>query len=255
MVFVLTINVYGTAQKPDILIYENDTLNIFTNPLSDSSSKICKDASFCQKRCRSTNCWRGYVATYKIINKKLYLMNLSDCCDGKLKVDLSIAFQDKYDKNGVFISWFNDTIYAPRGEVIYYSHMGYETVYQKEIRLILNNGVLVKIDTLDNSKTKLNYYFDDEKLTKYLIENSPKGSFKNLKKELIVYVKILSNEQGKISSVVIPENYKSEYDNVIINTLLKISDWDILYRHGKTAELPWLFPLKINKKMINKYKK
>jgi len=78
---LITSNVFGTAQIPDILIYNNDTISLYSNPLeSFYNEKNPRPKNFGIDGCWSTACWRGYQATWQIIDKKLYLIEIADCC-------------------------------------------------------------------------------------------------------------------------------------------------------------------------------
>ncbi len=72
--------VYATAQIADILIYKNDTMRIFTNPLESFFNKdnprpkhILGNGSW------NTACWRGYRAVWEIGKGQLYLNEISEC--------------------------------------------------------------------------------------------------------------------------------------------------------------------------------
>jgi hypothetical protein len=58
--------VFGTAQIPDFLIYEGDTLSIYANPLESYFENHPRpDSLFAEVGYNSTACWRGYVSSPK----------------------------------------------------------------------------------------------------------------------------------------------------------------------------------------------
>jgi hypothetical protein len=81
-----TLNVFGTIQIPDLLIYSGDTILIETFPLeSYFNDQNPRPDSLFLKDCLSTACWRGYQAIWKIENDRLFLVSILDCCaDDKL---------------------------------------------------------------------------------------------------------------------------------------------------------------------------
>jgi hypothetical protein len=81
-----TLNVFGTIQIPDLLIYNGDTILIESYPLESyfNDQNLRPDSIFF-KDCLSTACWRGYQAIWKIENDRLFLVSILDCCaDDKL---------------------------------------------------------------------------------------------------------------------------------------------------------------------------
>ncbi|KAA3641483.1 MAG: hypothetical protein DWQ02_00480 [Bacteroidetes bacterium] len=69
---------YATAQIPDILIYNGDTLLLHAVPLNSfpDRDKITPQNLFGSSGCTYTACWRGYVATWEVIDDKLYLNSI-----------------------------------------------------------------------------------------------------------------------------------------------------------------------------------
>lgn len=89
LAFTLSLQTFGTAQIPDLIIYKGDTLALYTNPLEDFFSKDNpRPTSFGIAGCWSTACWRGYQATWLLENDVLYLVKIGSCCYG-YKYDLN----------------------------------------------------------------------------------------------------------------------------------------------------------------------
>jgi hypothetical protein len=92
---LISINVFGTAQIADILIYNNDTIRLYSNPLeSFYNNENPRPTDFGISGCWSTACWRGYQATWEVIENKLYLIEIADCCfwEKYVVTDSAIAF-------------------------------------------------------------------------------------------------------------------------------------------------------------------
>ena len=74
---------FATAQESDKLILNNKTERLFANPLE---SIFFKNPELKEKYNTiiskydvliSTGCWRGYIATFEIIDSELYIVDLT----------------------------------------------------------------------------------------------------------------------------------------------------------------------------------
>lgn len=63
----------ATAQRPDYLIIENDTLKLHCNPLEGYFEKNPLPQDL---RVFNSGLWRSYIAFFKIINNRLVVENL-----------------------------------------------------------------------------------------------------------------------------------------------------------------------------------
>ncbi len=141
-----------TAQQPDKLFIDGQEYLLFTNPLEDYFTLTNFNPGFMSPH---TANWRGYVATWEIIDQKLYLAALSGWMvnreiPGQLEeVGLATVFPD--DEPPIFAKWFTGTLKAPQGKMMQYIHMGYETIYEWEIHYHIKNGALISQTEVDNS--------------------------------------------------------------------------------------------------------
>ncbi len=143
-----------TAQHPDSLVYQGETLPIFSNPL---------ESFFNEKNPRpnhlfpflSTACWRGYIATWKIEEKQLHLINLKNCAPPSeaREIPLSSVFLGR--KGPVRADWYSGTLRIPQGKELLYVHMGYGSVYEKELILTIERGKVVREEVVDNTRKKV----------------------------------------------------------------------------------------------------
>jgi hypothetical protein len=102
-----SLTLFATEQTPDLLIYKSDTIYIESYPLEylmDNDSIINKALFFLDDMCISTDCWRGHIATWKIENDSLFLVNLVDCCYG-YQLDMDKIFGKTSSK--VFAGWYS----------------------------------------------------------------------------------------------------------------------------------------------------
>ena len=141
-----------TAQYREILTYNGKEYGLATEPLAPYLNEHgFKFYAWC------TACWRGYTGNWIIENDKLYLVGfhgwvLETSGDNHKfhAVDMNYLFpgQEK-----VFAEWFTGEIRIPHGEMLQYYHMGYASVYEKELYLEFKNGCLVGQREIENSSS------------------------------------------------------------------------------------------------------
>lgn len=143
----------ATAQIPDYLIYENDTIAIFSNPLESYLKLNDIEDIPGLTGCGSTACWRGYVAFWEIKNDSLFLLKIQNCYDDcgyeTQNADLKSLFNTAIDQP-VFAYWVHEKLISPQGRQIKYVHMGYESIYEREIHFNIKKGKLIGIKEVEN---------------------------------------------------------------------------------------------------------
>lgn len=132
-----------TAQAGERLFYKGEEIWMAAEPLNQYL-KNRSDISFVSP---STACWRGYYGQWEIKDNKLGLIGLKAYIEGYREVGLNYLFPDK---NKVFANWFSGEIRVPQGEMLDYVHMGYASLYEKDLFLVIENGTLVNQYEVDN---------------------------------------------------------------------------------------------------------
>ena len=148
---ILPLSSFCTGQVPDYIIMGNDTLPIFSNPLEQYFDKIGTREIIDFSGCGSTACWRGYKAIWEMQNDSLFLIAITSCrnpCSNFRNANLKAMFGS--DK--VFADWYNGEIIIPGGELVRYVHMGYRSMYERELHLKLENGIKTKKKVISNKK-------------------------------------------------------------------------------------------------------
>lgn len=144
-----------TAQEKDKLTFNDEVYYLATEPLMPYLQK--HNIKF---ETWWTACWRGYTGNWIIEDNKLYLVALhgwikNDSADetkSKLRsVDMNYLFPDQ---EKVFAEWFTGEIRIPYGEMLQYYHIGYASVYEKELYLEFENGYLIGKREKDNKGYK-----------------------------------------------------------------------------------------------------
>ena len=126
-----------TAQEGELLIYKDEVYILASEPLNHYLRNR-KEIVFKSIR---TSCWRGYYGTWKIVENKLHLIRLEANLDNGQLVDMQYLFPNQ---DVVFANWYSGKIIAPYGAMLEYVHMGYSSIFEKELHLIIENGVLVE---------------------------------------------------------------------------------------------------------------
>ena len=137
-----------TIQAGDILSYNGEKTTIATEPLKPYL-ETRSDVSFIFK---STALVRGYIGTWKIKNKKLYLVTLVGFIENNEKVDLKYLFPNKTE---VFADWFSGDIRIPEGDLLQNINIGFASVFARDRVLNFNKGQLISETVKDNTKSKL----------------------------------------------------------------------------------------------------
>jgi hypothetical protein len=147
----LPTTVFATAQFPDVLFYNGERLEIFSNPLESYFDKDHpRPKGLFKFTC--TAVWRGYVATWKIEKGFLYLVRIVEgtCASDAPEISLDKIFPDRPPP--IKAVWFSGVLRIPRGKQLRYVHMGYRSVYEKEWALTLKDGKIVGEEVIDHTQ-------------------------------------------------------------------------------------------------------
>jgi hypothetical protein len=74
MLAVPASSVFATKQEPDRIIYEGKEYPLYTYPIKDNAGKYLEKLP--ESKIMSTSLWRGYVATFEIKRKALFLTDI-----------------------------------------------------------------------------------------------------------------------------------------------------------------------------------
>ncbi|MGD0025696.1 MAG: hypothetical protein ABSC37_13925 [Xanthobacteraceae bacterium] len=103
----------------------------------------------------STGCWRRYLGAWEVRDGQFFL----------------IAIEGRYELLGdgpLLADWFTGVLRVPEGKILTYVHMGFGSVYEKELHIHIERGVVTGRRIYDNrGKT-----FDEWKLG---LDNLPGG--------------------------------------------------------------------------------
>ena len=167
---------FATEQFSDILIIENDTIFLKSFPLEElrlkEKFKVSPFEYYANIDFPHTGCYRGYVATWKVIDNKLFLIEIEKVDSTRQKLNI----EDYFNKNDykpclvdgqIFADWYSDTL-KQYGYFMYYFDS--ERYYlskdylknpEKKNELIFNHGILT-----ENNIPRIDSYLVGDTLTK-----------------------------------------------------------------------------------------
>ena len=139
-----------TAQFHESLIYEGEKTSMaFCPPIPDNNPRIIeltdkeiKDQDeFSAMFILSTACWREYIGTWEIKDGCFYLVGL----EGKYRLS---------GDEPLFADWFTGVLSIPRGQMIQCVHMDFDSVFEEEIHIKIEQGIVTNTRVVDNRKKK-----------------------------------------------------------------------------------------------------
>ena len=138
-----------TAQISERLFWEGEKHALLTNPLCDYFEMGGLRPEF---QCTSTALWRGYVGTWEIVANRLYLIDLNAVLASGEDASLESVFPGFKDR--VFAHWFTGTLRIPQGKRLEYVHMGYSSIYERDLLLTIEQGVVVGQEVQHNGQAE-----------------------------------------------------------------------------------------------------
>ena len=143
-----------TAQIGDRIYINNKEYTLACEPLSSYLYDNKVEKLFTSV---NTACYRGYCAKWRIDNGKIYLIDIESPSQIRSKKgndsDEPISAMQKLfpGQSKVFAHWVNGTLKIQFGELLKYIHMGYESIYETNIYLKFENGVMIEEKTIKNT--------------------------------------------------------------------------------------------------------
>jgi hypothetical protein len=137
-----------TAQSMEQITYEGKLMYMASEPLELYLASLPEPIEFIAPH---TACWRGYEGQWEIIDDKLFMTGFTGYVNSTEEmykpVDLSFLFPDQ---KKVFAEWFNGEIRIPLGKMKHYVHMGYESMYERDLYIEIVKGKVVRKIEIDN---------------------------------------------------------------------------------------------------------
>ena len=95
----------------------------------------------------STGCVRGYIASWRISDKKLYLVDM------EMVLETDATFETLFPgtpSGGIFADWASGVYVCPHGEIIGRDHARFMPVYEAELTITVENGVVISAEEKRN---------------------------------------------------------------------------------------------------------
>lgn len=176
--------VSATAQYPDKISYNGKEYSLLTNPLEKYFEK--NEEKRPKGGMISTALWRGYVASFEIIENQLFVKDIKikiwneNSDNAQWKSVIHEVFPEAKQRK---IDWFNGILTLPYGEMVNYVHMGYGSTYE--------NYILIEVEKGKSIRTKDLNFKDYENLKEKQFEAYKKT------KEYLQHKKELEKDGGK----------------------------------------------------------
>ncbi len=247
---LIVLNSYSTNQVKDILYWNNDTLYLYESPLEQISGITQKFQVDEDTIWESSDCWRGYIAKWQIIDNKLFLVGVYNCNSGKnLSFKIEKILNRQFENGKIPADWVNNYYWC--GKNLAPEQTLYISIFEHEYNLTFKNGILI-------NKSEHHFrpceYNSKEKLTEYILTNlnweeMPKPGEKNI--NISVYIE--PDSQGNISAVTIEHSDDNRYNIEIKKAIKKLPCMTIYYNEGKIWDVGQSIYLNINQENYNKY--
>lgn len=246
------------GQSSDVLIWEKDTLNLYSNPLekrtdwqkinqsiseqievhllATSNDSIIEISPFLQ----------NYKTEWRIEKGNLYLTKITNFENLELSINLNTTSKDI--ELPIIADWLNDSLIVFEGNCIVCesNHLRNNSIYPNELILEFRKGSLVNKSRYKNEilrKSKLSDLNPSEYL-EYIYSKVNWNQLDKMDKTIQAYVSIEPDENGRLKKIDWENTYLISDNNIIKNKqnrFLKeairiakyIPDWTVILRHEK----------------------
>ena len=165
-VFVLaSINAMASAQVPDVIIIDGRNESLDTSPLAPYLSAHPKVIP--KSDDPATDNLRGYVATWEILDGKLFLRRIDVAfrnprasLNEESRIIKNVIHKIFPDSRDLVAGWYSGALIIPRGKLVKYVHMGYGSTYESYTIVTVDKGVVSK--KLDLSAEDFAKYRDSQ---------------------------------------------------------------------------------------------
>jgi len=131
-----------TAQCHERLIIDGEETSMaFCPPLPEGHPRVVEvpreRAGGTSPYLFSTACWRNYVGTWEIRDGRFYLVGI----EGVYKL---------IGDEPLLADWFTGVLRVPRGEMLQYVHMGFGSVFEEELHIKIEEGIVTRSRVISN---------------------------------------------------------------------------------------------------------
>jgi hypothetical protein len=238
---------------PDIVIWDNDTLETQTSPLNQY--KKLDIHNYLWKKGMRPTFWgytKLYRAEWKINNNHLYLLNIysKDYEKDNYKADLGSIFYN-YSDGLVLADWFTGNLFIPKGKHIRLGASPGFRIFESEWKISVEKGEIIsKTFKTDNYYESI-YTQRNDSLKKFISRNIDWTNMPTIKdKEKVNIVFELGNSKNNFKVSV-----KSDNDSIkkeILKTSERLSEFSYYYRHGESVNMRYAITITLLEEMREK---
>ena len=166
---------YGTQQTPEKLLYKGQEYRLACVPLEKYfDANHPKPA---EMRQTSTNCWRGYVGTWEIKDKKLYLQSLARFRGSRSMEEIPCSLVFKDQKPPIEATWYTGVLRCPQGKILRWDRLIPQSLSEQDLYISASRGGTFHIYEKD-------LYFGVVRgniVSEYLVDNKGKGATQSIR--------------------------------------------------------------------------
>lgn len=134
-----------TAQISDSLFYQGKQHQVYGEPLNAYLGQMKNCPRF---QVASTALWRGYLCKWAIEDGKLFLLSLQGILENDEIASLRTLFPESSGR--IHADWFSGILRLPQGRRIEYVHMPYASVYERDLFIRLQDGMVLEEELVEN---------------------------------------------------------------------------------------------------------
>ena len=245
--FMSILRIHATEAECDIISYKDSTMHVFGWPLESHPTIHINSNSLFNKSGINTSNWKGYVASSSIIDGHLYLISVQNVYKTE-RADLVKIFGNNCINGKVFADWFSGSLYCLLGKrLVTFNDI---TSYEKELELVIRDGVLIRDTLLDNTKSRnydkfmgVNSVLNNDRYQSYI------DSLINWKElppingdSVRSIIQFSANEEGVLDQIAVFRSGGFIFDSEAIR-IIKEMPVSIRFFHGKLLRTNYVFPI------------
>ena len=246
------------GQSTDILIWEKDTLNLYSNPLekrndwkeiNQSISEQIEEHQLATSKdsvIEISPFLQNYKTEWRIERGNLYLTKIISYENLELNVDLTTTSENT--ELPIFAEWLTDSLIIFKGNCIVCesNHLKNTSIYPNELILEFRKGTYINKFRYKNQILKKSNLsdLDPNEYLEYIYSKVNWSQLDKMDKTIQAFVTIEPDKNGKLKKIEWENTYLISDNNIITNRqnrFLKeavriakeISDWTVILRHGK----------------------
>lgn len=133
-----------TSQIPDIIFYQGRRCDLVATPLE---AYFEHGAARPELDCSYSALWRGYIATWQLVDGQLFLVHLRPGMADAPRLSIGSLFPGQGRK--VLASWFTGRLRIPAGRCLLSLDGGFMSAHARETLVEVQDGRVVFERTLD----------------------------------------------------------------------------------------------------------